>query len=267
MSLSFRFLGGADEVGSAALELALDGSRFLCEYGYAPSRPPRFPHGPTMEPDMVLITHAHMDHAGLVPSLPARTGASLLATSPTRAMAELLCHDGLKVARSEGYTLPYGASDVERAQENFDIVGFGANREVNSVEVRVRPAGHIPGAAMFELDGSRRVLFTGDINTADTYLVRGTRAQKCDVLFMESTYAGREHPDRRDTERRFLERVEEVVGRGGRAIVPVFAVGRTQEVLMMLHRLRLDIWLDGMGQKVNRILLDEPGCSGGRRGG
>lgn len=259
MSLSFRYLGGADEVGNAALELVLDGSRFLCEYGYAPSRPPRFPHAPTIEPDLVLVTHAHMDHAGLVPSLPGSTGAPVLATGPTRAMAELLCSDGLKVARSEGYTLPYGAADVERVQENFDIVGFGGNREVNGVDLRVRPAGHIPGAAMFELEGSCRVLFTGDINTADTHLVRGTRPHKCDVLFMESTYAGREHPDRRETERSFLERVEEVVERGGRALIPVFAVGRTQEVLMMLHRLRLDIWLDGMGQKVNRILLDEPG--------
>ncbi|MEM2869301.1 MAG: MBL fold metallo-hydrolase [Thermoplasmata archaeon] len=259
MALSFRFLGGANEVGSAALELTLDGARFLCDYGYAPSRPPRFPREPALEPDLVLISHAHMDHAGLVPSLPARTGAPILATLPTKAMSELLCYDGLKVARNEGYTLPYGSSDIERVQENFDIAGFGSNRDVNGVEVRLRPAGHIPGAAMFELEGSRKVLFTGDINTSDTHLVRGTRPRRCDILFMESTYAGREHPDRKETEKRFLERVEEVVERGGKALIPVFAVGRTQEVLMMLLRLRVNIWLDGMGQKVNRILLEQPG--------
>jgi putative mRNA 3-end processing factor len=112
---------------------------------------------------------------------------------------------------------------------------------------------------MFELEGSRKLLFTGDINTIDTMLVKGTKPRKCDVLFVESTYAGREHPDREQTEKRFLERVEEVVERGGKAVVPVFAVGRTQEVLMVLHKAGLETWVDGMGQKVNRILLDEPG--------
>jgi putative mRNA 3-end processing factor len=259
MSVSFQFLGGAHEVGNVALELAFDGAHFLCDYGYAPSRPPTFPQNLTREPDMVLLSHAHVDHSGMVPHLCGRADVPILATPPTRALSELLAYDSLKVAQSENYGLPYESGDVRRAQELFDLASFGGNREVKSVEVRLRSAGHIPGATMFELEGSRKVLFTGDINTVDTRLVKGTKPHPCDLLFVESTYAGREHPDRDETEKLFLERVREVVERGGKAIIPVFAVGRTQEVLMLLGRSGLETWLDGMGQKVNRILLEEPG--------
>jgi len=259
MSLSFMFLGGANEVGNVALELDFDGAHFLCDFGYKPSRPPTFPQTMSRDPDMVLLSHAHVDHSGMVPYLGGRSDVPVLATPVTQALFELLAHDSVKVARSEGYELPYGSDNVRSAQELFDLAGFGAARDVHSVQVRLRTAGHIPGATMFELEGSRNLLFTGDINTIDTMLVKGTKPRKCDVLFVESTYAGREHPDRVQTEKRFLERVEEVVERGGKAIVPVFAVGRTQEVLMVLHKAGLETWVDGMGQKVNRILLDEPG--------
>jgi putative mRNA 3-end processing factor len=259
MSLNFMFLGGADEVGNVALELDFDGASFLCDFGYKPTRPPTFPQSLSKEPDVLLLTHAHVDHSGMVPYLGGRTDVPVLATPVTQALSELLAHDSIKVARSESYELPYNSDDVRSAQELFDITGFGAGRDVSGVQVRLRTAGHIPGATMFELEGSRKLLFTGDINTIDTMLVKGTKPRKCDVLFVESTYAGREHPDREQTEKRFLERVEEVVERGGKAVVPVFAVGRTQEVLMVLHKAGLETWVDGMGQKVNRILLDEPG--------
>ena len=228
MSVEFMFLGGAGEVGNVALELAVDGARFLCDYGYAPSRPPSFPKAMSRSPDLVLLSHCHVDHSGMIPHLANRCEADVLATPPTQAMAELLAYDSLKVAQNENYGLPYESSDVRRAQELFDLAPFGGNREVESVEVRLRSAGHIPGAAMFEIEGSKKVLFTGDINTVDTHLVKGTKPRPCDLLFVESTYAGREHPDREQTEKRFVERVREVVDRGGKAIVPVFAVGRTQ---------------------------------------
>ena len=259
MSVSFLFLGGAHEVGNVALELAVDGAHFLCDYGYAPSRPPTFPKPMSREPDLVLLSHCHVDHSGMIPQLGGRSAVNILATPPTQALSELLAYDSIKVAQNENYGLPYDSGDVRRAQELFDPAPFGGNREVKSVEVRLRSAGHIPGATMFELEGSKKVLFTGDINTVDTRLVKGTKPHPCDLLFVESTYAGREHPDREETEKRFIERVREVVDRGGKAIVPVFAVGRTQEVLMLLARTGLETWLDGMGQKVNRIMLEEPG--------
>ena len=259
MAVGFRFLGGADEVGNVALELEFDGARFLCDYGYKPTRPPTFPQNLSHEPDMVLLSHAHVDHSGMIPHLSNLAEAPVLATHMTQALAELLAYDSIKVAKGEGYELPYDSSDVRQAQGLYDRAGFGANREVRNVGVRLRSAGHIPGATMFELEGSKRLLFSGDINTTDTLLVKGTKSRKCDILFLESTYAGREHPDREETQRHFVERVEEVVDAGGTAIIPVFAVGRTQEVLMALYRLGLETWVDGMGQKVDKIMLDDPG--------
>jgi putative mRNA 3-end processing factor len=259
MSVNFMFLGGAHEVGNVALELAVDGAHFLCDYGYAPSKPPTFPKAMSRRPDLALLSHCHVDHSGMIPHLSSRAEVDILATPPTQAMSELLAYDSLKVAQNEDYALPYESSDVRRAQELFDLAPFGGNREVKSVQVRLRSAGHIPGATMFEIEGGKKVLFTGDINTVDTHLVRGAKPRPCDLLFVESTYAGREHPDRETTEKRFIERVREVVDRGGKAIIPVFAVGRTQEVLMLLARTGFETWLDGMGQKVDRIMLDEPG--------
>jgi putative mRNA 3-end processing factor len=111
---------------------------------------------------------------------------------------------------------------------------------------------------MFELISDKSVLFTGDINTLDTHLVSGTSAIQCDVLVIESTYSGRNHPPRSKTEYDFLEKTKAVVDRGGLAIVPAFAVGRSQEVLMILMNSECEVWLDGMGRAVNREFVKLP---------
>ena len=81
---------------------------------------------------------------------------------------------------------------------------------------------------------------------------------KTDVLIMESTYAGREHPERKQHERDFLEDVEEIVSRGGQVIIPAFAVGRTQEMMLMLAGRGYEVWVDGMGKGISFIYLDNP---------
>jgi len=81
---------------------------------------------------------------------------------------------------------------------------------------------------------------------------------KCDNLIMEGTYAGRDHPDRTKTERELVEKVKEVVESGGRAILPCFAVGRTQEVMLILKDLKYNMWVDGMGKTISRFYLDRP---------
>lgn len=111
---------------------------------------------------------------------------------------------------------------------------------------------------MFEIVDGRSVLFTGDIHTASTGLVLGAKPVKCDTLILESTYAGRDHEMRQKVEYKFLKKIEEVVERGGKAIVPAFAVGRTQEVLLTLAKNRFEVWLDGMGQRINLHFLNLP---------
>src|SRR5437899_2033133 len=80
----------------------------------------------------------------------------------------------------------------------------------------------------------------------------------CDTLVIESTYAGRNHPDRLKTQHEFLEKIRAVNNRGGIALIPAFAVGRTQDMLLTLAAGKFDVWLDGMGKKVNNIYMDHP---------
>jgi putative mRNA 3-end processing factor len=133
-------------------------------------------------------------------------------------------------------------------------VTYGAHT-VDGLEIGVHPAGHIPGSAMYLVD---QTLFTGDMNTNSTRLLVGAKPISCDTLVIEGTYVGREHPDRQQTEQRFLGTIKEVVDRGGLAVVPAFAVGRTQELLLLLQGKGYDVRLDGMGNKATQIMLDHP---------
>jgi putative mRNA 3-end processing factor len=112
---------------------------------------------------------------------------------------------------------------------------------------------------MFEVNNSKRFLFTGDINTADTHLVKGAKAKKCDVLCIEGTYAGRDHPKKREEiEKELIDNIEDVIHQGGMAILPAFAVARAQEIALVLRKTGFNIWFDGMGRKVSKIFLKHP---------
>jgi putative mRNA 3-end processing factor len=111
---------------------------------------------------------------------------------------------------------------------------------------------------MYEVKADKTILFTGDIQTDDTYLMNGVKPRKTDILVVESTYAGKVHEDRKTIEHKFLEMIENIVDRGGTAIIPAFAVGRTQEVMMILADKGYEVWVDGMGTKVLSIFLKYP---------
>src|SRR5207253_9264664 len=128
--------------------------------------------------------------------------------------------------------------------------------DMGEVEVNAQPAGHIPGATMYEVNGAETSLCTGDLHALTTDLVWGAKPVACDNLFIESTYAGRQHPERLKSEHAFLRKIEQVVNRGGLALVPSFAVGRTQDVILTLAKARHEVWLDGMGKKVNTIYVE-----------
>ena len=249
--MQLRLLGGASEVGSLCLYLEENGVRFLFDCGLTPSKPPKYPIKPPPV-DLAFLTHAHIDHSGMIPWLCAQQGVDVIATQPTIDIGKMLLEDSVKVSSSEGYPVPYEKSDVRVMRRYFQEAAFDESVEVGNIEVMVHTAGHIPGAAMFELISGKSVLFTGDINTLDTHLVNGTSPVECDVLVIESTYSGRNHPPRSKTEYEFIEKTREVVERGGLAIIPAFAVGRSQEVLMILMNSDFEVWLDGMGRAVNR---------------
>jgi putative mRNA 3-end processing factor len=254
--MRLEFLGGAGEVGRLAMLLYDGNTKYLFDYGFNPSKPPEYPmRAPRV--DYAFISHSHVDHSGMVPVMSAWEDTGIYATSPTISTASLLMEDSVKVGEAEGHPPPYNRSDIKNVCRRLSCVSFGETRRYGDIEVTPHSAGHIPGAAMFELNGRETTLFTGDINTLGTALVEGAEPVKCDNLIIEGTYAGRDHPDRLKTTYRFIDKIEEVLDRGGVAVVPAFAVGRTQELLLALANTKFEVWLDGMGQKVNRLYLGE----------
>lgn len=251
------FLGGGNEVGRVGLVLEQDGARVLFDYGFIPRDPPLYPM-PAPPVDLLLVTHSHLDHCGLAPWLTARYETRMVGTAVTRDVATLLQYDSVKIAKLEGYSEMYDEDDVKRCNHSFDAVPFGELFDVGGFEVRTHSAGHIPGATMFELNARETTLVTGDLNTYSSGLTWGAHPVKCDNLIIESTYAGRTHPNREQTVRKFLASIKEVLDEGGQVICPAFAVGRTQELLLMLSGTGIDYWVDGMGKTVTRIYLDHP---------
>lgn len=257
-SMKCQFLGGSDEVGNLAMVLELEDMRFLFDYGMSPGKPPTFPLPPPPI-DLTFLTHSHLDHCGMIPWLCSQSDHRIIATEPTAVVSNLLQKDTVKIAQMDGYSIPFTSADVKEAEHSFVPVEPGRMRDIGeNYSVRFHSAGHIPGSLMFELVGEKRLLFTGDLNVVDTRLVRGTKPVPCDMLFMEGTYAGREHENRQQIERAFLEKIEEVVNRGGTVIIPAFAVARSQELLLVLKNVGYDVWFDGMGKKISKLYLKYP---------
>jgi putative mRNA 3-end processing factor len=255
--MRIKFLGGVEEVGRLGMLLYENNMRMLFDYGLSATDPPSYPlQAPPV--DYVLLSHAHLDHSGMIPWVCGRYHTQVLATSMTQRVSEVLFDDNVKIMEYEGYPAMYDKNDIKRTKRSFDNVMFGDERKIGPFDVKFHYAGHIPGATMFELRGSKTTLFTGDIHTINTNLLDGTRPVKCDNLIMEGTYAGRNHPSRPKLEYEFLKKIDEVVSRGGKVIIPAFAIGRTQEVMMILRNSKYSIYVDGMGNSVTRIYLDEP---------
>jgi len=250
--MNIRFLGGAGEVGRSAI---LVNDRLLLDYGMKTATPPQFPLDGA-DPEAVVVSHGHLDHVGTIPALLSGDRRPPVHwTPPTRELTLTLARDTLKL---HGGTLqcPFTETDVQRVSQVSETHGYREQFEAAGHQITFYDAGHIPGSAHVLVDdGETRLLYTGDFHTDDQRLVSGTTARPdADVVLCESTYSDVEHDDRDRTEAQFVESVETTLWEGGTVVVPAFAIGRTQELLLVCEAHDIPCYVDGMGQEVTEML-------------
>ena len=212
--------------------------------------------------DLVLLSHAHIDHSGSLPTLVKRGfSGSIYATHATVDLCEILLKDTayiqshdleyLNKRRKKRGQVPlepiYTADDVEEALARFVGVDYNSPIQVApNLTVTYRDAGHILGSSILEIDaresGTRtRIVFTGDLGRADMPILRDPyQVTAADVLITESTYGDRTHDPVEDVEESLASFVSAVARRKGKVIIPSFAVGRTQRIIYELHKLMRD---------------------------
>lgn len=260
--MQLRFLGACQEVGRSAIAAKTQRTQILMDYGVMINHEVGFPvHISPKELNAVVLTHAHLDHSGLVPLFYVHTSRlPVYGIEPTFKLTKVLVRDMIKLS---GYYLPFEYIDLESMLSHTVPSEYHSEFKVGDMGVTLVNAGHIPGSAqvIVEADG-KRALYTGDFNLVPTHLVPGAdRAYKnLDAIVIESTYAADDHPDRASSEHNFVLACNEVVERGGTVLVPAFGVGRSQEIICMLadHNFSHPVFVDGMALDAIRMLEEHP---------
>ncbi len=260
-------LGGYREVGRSAHLLTTQNSKVLIDCGIDPGsdRTPFF-NAPELLPldslDAVVVTHAHLDHCGLVPVL-LKYGyhGPIYCTAPTRDLMTLMLLDAIKVTNQEARKGLYESTHVRELVTRTIPLRWGETTDIApDIRLTLHNAGHILGSSIchFHLgDGDHNLAYSGDIKFERTWLFNpaANRFPRLETLIMESTYGGYRdlQPSRQEATDEFTQLATKVIGRGGKLIVPVFAVGRSQEVMLVLEEMmregklpRVPVYLDGM---------------------
>ncbi|HOJ95526.1 MAG TPA: beta-CASP ribonuclease aCPSF1 [Methanospirillum sp.] len=273
-------LGCCREVGRAAFLLSTPESRVLIDCGEKPDSFEATPYlyvpeiHPLSQLDAVVLTHAHLDHCAYIPLL-YKYGyeGPVYSTPPTRDLAAMLQLDYLDVVNKEGKTVPYSSNEVKEYIKHSIVLNYGCVTDIApDIKLTFHNAGHILGSgiAHFHIgDGLYNVAFTGDLHYGKSRLFNAAvnHYPRLEALFMESTYGGAQdmQPSRAEAEERLYGIFREVLERGGKIIIPAFAVGRSQEVMLAIEEgMRLGkfppvkVYLDGMIKEATAIHTTYP---------
>lgn len=240
-------LGAGQEVGRSCIIVRYLGKTIMLDCGVHPgyhgmASLPFFDAIDISEVDIMLITHFHLDHCAAVPFVIGQTNfqGRIFMTHPTKAIVHTLLKDFVKLARGSGgiENALYLDHDVEAATAKTEVIDFHQTIDVDGVHVTAYRAGHVLGAAMFMIEiAGMRLLYTGDYSRiADRHMPPADLpSPPPHIVIVESTYGVSRHLPRDEREKRFVERIHTAVARGGRVLLPVVALGRAQELLLILE--------------------------------
>lgn len=276
-ALTVTPVGGANHIGGSALLVEAGSTRVLVDAGLKPQAHISRPGPDHIEEvvrarlDAVVITHAHADHAGFVPwVVEKQRRAQVLCSPQTKAILPVVWADSVRVMRAEADAAaphadhvepPYGEAEVEQAEGMLRAVGYGRTATVGDLELTLFRAGHILGAAGIVIQaGDQRVVVTGDIDDRGQASVGPAEipprlASRADLLVIETTYCDSLHRDRIQEGDDLVRQAEEVLGSGGRILIPAFGLGRAQEVALLLgERLpEVDVLVDGLARDISDL--------------
>lgn len=262
--IRFTALGGFREVGRSCILLQTPQSRVLLECGInigsLGTKPFPYLEAPEFhiqDLDAVIVSHAHLDHCGLIPYLyEYGYRGPVYSTRPNRDLMTLLQLDYVGIAQRENKKPPYASKGIEEMLKHCVTLEYGEVSDITpDMRLTLQNAGHIMGSASVHLhigDGLYNVLYTGDIKYENTKLFEKTSTDyaRVETLIIEATYGAQEDvlPSHQEGERYLVDSVKKAIRNGGRVLIPSFAVGRAQDVIAMLVDSDIDVpvYLDGM---------------------
>jgi len=272
--MKFIALGGAREVGGSSSLLSISGKNILIDCGIRMNPEDRKDVIPGIDLidrlDIILLTHAHMDHSGALPLIHLKfPDVPIYCTAPTHRLIELLLSDAVRIMemeniKNESETPLYDKSLVEKTLDKIRIAPFSewvTPAGFENIKIYFHPAGHILGAASIFINTPEgMIMFSGDISVTNQITVQGIPACpfRPDVIVMEATYGDRVHiKKRKEEERNLAQAVGDIIAGRGSVLIPAFAVGRSQEVILILKNYqknnlipRFPVYIDGMVRSV-----------------
>ncbi len=259
--MQVKVLGAAKEVGRSAFQINCDGTSFLLDYGVELGGEPSYPiEVNPHDINAAIITHAHLDHSGNIPSLFTTGSTDVYATPPTFDLSRLLIEDMIKIEKSH---LRFDMSDVSKMMLHSKEIRYGEKVTRGNASFELRESGHVLGGASVLVESeNKRLFYTADINPKGSRMLREADLDfvEIDLMITESTYSQTDQMPRVEAEEKFIEFAYEVLDRKGSLFVPAFSVERSQEIACILKaaNFKHKVIMDGMAVKVNEIMLRHP---------